>query len=234
MSIGPLDQRSTTPPASIIPVAYLLMSLKKGMNMKAYKRGLTALAMGMALMGMGTVHAVEIDVADVTASSTFHTYSVENLINGAGLTGGLHSGNWIDKWLTNGTVTGSLTFDFGSTFNVATTNVWNYGPGCCGDGRSVKDLGISYSTNGVDFTSFSNFVLTQPVTDPFAAQTLNLGFNARYVQFSLNSNYGDSYTGLSEVKFFTSAVPEPETYAMLLAGLGLLGAVARRRKAAQQ
>ncbi len=30
-----------------------------------------------------------------------------------------------------------------------------------------------------------------------------------------------------------SAVPEPETYAMLLAGLGLMGAVARRRKAKQ-
>jgi len=27
-------------------------------------------------------------------------------------------------------------------------------------------------------------------------------------------------------------VPEPETYAMLLAGLGLMGAVARRRKLA--
>ncbi|MBK9347843.1 MAG: PEP-CTERM sorting domain-containing protein [Burkholderiales bacterium] len=28
-------------------------------------------------------------------------------------------------------------------------------------------------------------------------------------------------------------VPEPETYAMLLAGLGVMGAVARRRKAKQ-
>lgn len=31
----------------------------------------------------------------------------------------------------------------------------------------------------------------------------------------------------------TSPVPEPETYAMMLAGLGLMGAIARRRKAKQ-
>jgi hypothetical protein len=32
------------------------------------------------------------------------------------------------------------------------------------------------------------------------------------------------------VNFDVAAVPEPETYAMLLAGLGMLGAVARRKK----
>lgn len=37
---------------------------------------------------------------------------------------------------------------------------------------------------------------------------------------------------LSDYRAYTSAVPEPETYGMLLAGLGLVGFLARRRKAA--
>ncbi|RFP20352.1 choice-of-anchor C family protein [Duganella sp. BJB488] len=45
---------------------------------------------------------------------------------------------------------------------------------------------------------------------------------------------GDGYSGavLDNVSV-TAAVPEPETYAMMLAGLGLVGAIARRRKAAR-
>jgi hypothetical protein len=41
--------------------------------------------------------------------------------------------------------------------------------------------------------------------------------------------FSDAQWSLTSV----SAVPEPETYAMLLAGLGLMGAVARRRRAKQ-
>ena len=40
-------------------------------------------------------------------------------------------------------------------------------------------------------------------------------------------------TGNSEVSFsstFTNAVPEPETYALMLGGLGVIGFLARRRK----
>ncbi len=50
--------------------------------------------------------------------------------------------------------------------------------------------------------------------------------NARSFQegnFGLLNGIGDNAAG------YATAVPEPETYAMLLAGLGLMGAIARRR-----
>ena len=44
----------------------------------------------------------------------------------------------------------------------------------------------------------------------------------------------DSYGGSLDMVSMTAAVPEPETYAMLLAGLGLMATVARRRKGTRE
>lgn len=47
--------------------------------------------------------------------------------------------------------------------------------------------------------------------------------------FGPNSNAPD-YTG--QISFTTTAVPEPATWAMMMVGFGMIGAVARRRRAA--
>jgi hypothetical protein len=41
---------------------------------------------------------------------------------------------------------------------------------------------------------------------------------------------GGSYSMISSLKGVTAPVPEPQTYALLLAGLGVIGFVARRRR----
>jgi hypothetical protein len=50
-----------------------------------------------------------------------------------------------------------------------------------------------------------------------------------YIDFRVEGNHATNGMGL-RVESVTAPVPEPESYAMLLAGLGLLGFMARRRK----
>lgn len=50
---------------------------------------------------------------------------------------------------------------------------------------------------------------------------------------NIDTTYSSSYSAYGKVVYtYALPVPEPETYAMLLAGLGLVGAIARRRKSA--
>lgn len=58
----------------------------------------------------------------------------------------------------------------------------------------------------------------------------NLGSPIIATSFLIGNGQGDGYYSVSEFQAIGSPVPEPETYAMLLAGLGLLGFTARHRK----
>jgi hypothetical protein len=86
------------------------------------------------------------------------------------------------------------------------------------DRTSLGVLGISFVPNGASkinpgTTSFTEIIRTN-------ARNYTAG------NFALIDGYADNAKGFAP----TAAVPEPETYAMLLAGLGIIGTIIRRRK----
>jgi hypothetical protein len=120
--------------------------------------------------------------------------------------------------VSNGTYTWTLNFNL-TGYNASTASF--AGQFAADNEAIVKLNGVTIGTSS-GFTSYSSF-------------SANSGFNAgaNKLEFVL-TNYAQSSgnpAGL-RVEFLQSnvaAVPEPETYAMLLAGLGLIGAIARRR-----
>ena len=67
------------------------------------------------------------------------------------------------------------------------------------------------------------------INDSFTGmQTLSLSTPG--ISYAIFGGIGDKGSSVFADNFTITAIPEPETYAMLLAGLGLLGFTARRRK----
>lgn len=197
--------------------------------------------------------AAVITPVSVTASDTFALwgqYKAENLINGSGLSAeGLHDRNFAAMWMTNlGVAQAQLVFDLGAVYELASADIWQYNfadPYPVNPShiintidRGVKDFAILISTDGVDYTEVFNGTMARANGDSLAAQRFAIAGAAQYVKFDLFNNYAqgtiyDPYaTGLSEVRFAsveTGAVPEPASWAFMIAGFGLAGAAMRRR-----
>lgn len=76
-----------------------------------------------------------------------------------------------------------------------------------------------------DATSVSIDSATIVSTAAFGAKTLAAGTYTLQIRGLVTGAFGGGYTGTLQV----AAVPETDTYAMLIAGLGVMGFVARRK-----
>ena len=104
---------------------------------------------------------------------------------------------------------GLLNFTFADLF--AGTTVGNGGSG--GGAGMFNSYMVFGTGTGAAFTAY---------TGPGGAYDVVLGFND---SLQVDGDYDDFIVGLKVV-----AVPEPETYALMLAGLGAVGFLARRRR----
>lgn len=97
-------------------------------------------------------------------------------------------------------------------------------------GLAITGLSL-YNSTGSLVTSGN--MLQQGTVDVWTISGSNLTAGNYYLQVSGNL-VGNTAAAFGGAISMAAPVPEPETYGMMLAGLGVLGFMARRRKAAKQ
>ena len=172
-------------------------------------------------------------------------------------TGGNATAQAYDQ-LTTTVTYGYLAHSNGSFNANADKNVFNYDFGTLTEGSAAsKNFSIyndALNATGMDFVSaaitsgsgfnlgslaFSNLTNGNVATDAITFNTSTAGTFSETIKLKLadTANVGvgqkDNYLTINVSGTVVAAVPEPETYAMLLAGLGLVGTIVRRRKAKQ-
>jgi hypothetical protein len=188
---------------------------------------------------------ISIPAGNVTASSQIGApfdRKVAYIVDGSGLTAGQHTGAvQPNMWLSAGTGFGGadldpfVIFDLGAVYTINSFHVWNYNENPPNlTARGVNAVSVQYGTTaalGSTVPGITNFAQANAL-ETYTGEDFNsfTPFNARFVKFDINSNYGDanSFYGLSEVQFDGVLVPEPGS--MALFGIGAIGLLLRRRR----
>jgi hypothetical protein len=101
-------------------------------------------------------------------------------------------------------------------------------------GPMVAGTPVDFTFFGSDGTTVSNGTIAEDDNPSFALLGTNVAtqfgtfaYVVGYNDSALHDDWDDFVVGLNP----TAPIPEPQTYALLLAGLGVVGFVARRRRA---
>ena len=151
--------------------------------------------------------------------------------------------NAIANWNVDGVSVDVINNSYGSVSGNSIDMLGTPGPGVLSQNffadAGMYTLSFDLSRNpyshgaGMDvFVGGNHYLFEGTSTITNYTFNVSLADGAQGIVFS--SVGGDGYSGavLDNVSL-TAAVPEPETYGMMLAGLGLVGAIARRRKMAK-
>ena len=159
--------------------------------------------------------------------------NISNISDGSGLISydpsSLHDvGNPTNSWAGN-LATGTVTFDLHGTYLLSGLAVWNLN---AFSAAGVRGVHVMQSVDGTTYVPIPGSPGTFAKGSEFAwesAEVFNFVALASYVRLDIVSNYGHSLTGLSEVMFLGSDIPEPATIVFVGAGVVCLALLRRRQ-----
>lgn len=142
----------------------------------------------------------------------------------------------INSWVGSQSLTGDVTFSFGSLFAIDGLTFWNQNSGgpAAGGSTGIRNVMLSYSPDSITFYPLSGAPTLFAREFGFMSAPQQFSFapvNARSIRFTIGSNHGDPLqTGFAEVQFSGgSPVPDGGTTIAML-GLSMAGIAAAQRK----
>jgi len=197
---------------------------------------LTLAACAAATLMASTAHASVTQLTNASQISASYVNNFETVKDSGPATfgnGQLYSAASAASGVTSSGTSGLLSLDFPQALEVSLSSSYNavgmyFGNDdvCCSTGYAATLEVFSGAT------SLGSVSLTANMND-YADQFIGLSSTLSFDKVVISYGGASLYTYIDDFQVGVAAVPEPETYAMLLAGLGVMGAVARRRKARQ-